>query len=148
MADPNFNALLDKQMGSVEKPKPFPEGPYNLLIIKREFGESQQKKTPYVRFEFRVVSPGAGVDQELLAHAKIDFSKRTMREDFYLTDDALFRLTDFLQNALGLPSDLSTRLAVEQAVNRAVIGHVKQEMDKQDPTRIYTRIASFEKIQD
>lgn len=91
----DFKALLQKPVDSVKAPEPLPEGHYNGRIAKYEFGESQQKKTPYVRFALSLDSAREDVDQAALAD--MDLSKKQLRKDYYLTEDALFRLRGLLE---------------------------------------------------
>ena len=96
----NFKDLLDKKVEDTERPKPVPVGTYRLQIQGHEFGRSSQKKTPYVRFSFKIVQPGE--DAEMSDLEGINWGKKTLRDDFYLTEDAMYRLRDFLEKNLQL----------------------------------------------
>lgn len=101
MTTANFSAILSQKVEETERPKPLPAGNYVSTIVKHEFGESSQKKTPYVRFWIRPNSPMDDVDQELLAQVK-NWNSKEFRLDFYLTEDAMFRLREFLEKTLQL----------------------------------------------
>jgi len=90
----DFSNLLTKPVDTIERPPVLPAGHYFGSVAKYEFGESSQKKTPYLRVHVQLHSPDADIDPESIA--KIDLSKRTLRSDFFLTEDALYRLKDFL----------------------------------------------------
>lgn len=101
----DFASLLNRQVDSVEPPKRFPIGPYDAVIVDHECGESSNKGTPYVRFNVKLLSPREGVDMDEFEEAggmeKLN-DRKPIRFDFYLTDDAYYRLRQFLENGLGL----------------------------------------------
>jgi len=138
---PDFNALLQKNVGEVERPKPFPVGTYSLTVLRSEFGESSQKKTPYVRFHFRATGYDTDVDAEMLPP---NWQERELRRDFYLTDDALFMLSDFLQ-ILGL-SGMPMDQAIARAPGAQVKGYVTQRPNQNDPTRVFNDVENFATI--
>ncbi len=83
----DFNALLSKPADSFERPKGLPDGEYLALIGKREFGDKNKNKTPYVRFTFQFQEALPSVDAEALALSLGDKSlnEKTMTKDFFLT---------------------------------------------------------------
>lgn len=98
---PDWDKLLGKKAEDAKPPPPFPVGTYTLEVLKHRFDESSQKKTPFVEFTFSIADVGEDVDKEELAELK-DWKKRQPYDRFYLTDNADFRLADFLQ-AAGVP---------------------------------------------
>lgn len=116
MAD--FSQFLRRPSGEAKRPPPlFPADDYQGIIKNHEIGDDNQKKTPYVRFHVGLTAWGASVpaswhyagskgEQIETSQSEIDLSKRQMRRDFYLTDDALWRLDEFLSSCgiqLGRP---------------------------------------------
>lgn len=99
---PDFSQLARKPAGQATRPPLLPIGNYMGRIKSFEWGESSQKKTPYVRFMIVPVAGGEDVDQTELAG--IDLSKKQFRQDFFFTDDILWRLDKFLMT-LGLSMD-------------------------------------------
>jgi hypothetical protein len=97
MSNANFEALLNTQVDEIEKPKPLPMGTYTFGISGHEFGESAQKKTPFVKFQTTPKVAGEDVDQDMLTEVK-DWQSKNMNLTFYLTDDSMFRLKDFLEH--------------------------------------------------
>lgn len=142
----NFADLLNRTVGTVEKPKPLPVGSYYCVIKGRELGESSQRKTPYVRFIFGVIQPGEDVDPTLLAEIPNGGAGKEIREDFYLTPEAEWRLHDFLTNVMGMQG-MTTAQAVDGVVGRQVKLIIKHEMDKTDTSRIYTRVSAFQRVE-
>lgn len=104
MAD--FNAILNKGVEEAERPKPLPAGTYRAKIDSHEFGESRRNQTPYCRVHFTPVEPQDDVDteqlEEVLKQVENDLSKKRVSNDFFLTDQAMWRLREFMENTLGL----------------------------------------------
>ena len=99
----DLSSLLSKEVEKTERPKPLPVGTYEMLIGTHKFGESEKKKTPFVEFALSFVSPGVGVDLDALKEVEIQkpLSERTEQQRFYMTDGAMYRLKEFLEE-LGL----------------------------------------------
>lgn len=95
----DFRTLLSKSTDTIERPKPLPQGTYYGTISRHEFGESSNKRTPYVRFHLQLTGPSDDIDPDMMEG--IDCTKKTLRRDFYLTEDALYRLKDFMES-LGI----------------------------------------------
>jgi hypothetical protein len=100
MADQTFRALLAATTSeTVERPRALAAGHYLGEIKSHEFGLSSQKKTPFVRFI--LVPESETNDVTASANDGIDFAKKELRKDFYITPTALYRLTDMLDAVLG-----------------------------------------------
>lgn len=98
MSSPDFAQLLSKRADEVKRPAPLPIGMFKFVVKKKEFGTSSKKHTPYVRFTAAPVEYASDVEESDLPE---DWQKKEYRHDFYLTDDAMFLLTDFCE-ACGL----------------------------------------------
>jgi hypothetical protein len=122
----DFKSLLSRKVEDAERPPLLPAGTYNGVVQSHEFGESSQKKTPYVRFNIALISPGEGVDPADLEG--IDIGKRKFRRDYYFTEDAEFILRDFIES-LGLNiKGKSFDEMIPQVINQAVIVGITQEL--------------------
>jgi len=120
---PNYNSLLDKTVGSAERPKAVPIGVYLGIITEMGFDTSAKKKTPFVRYSVKPIQAVSGVDQELFTAAggAERLNKMKLGLDFYLTEDALWRLREFLEESLRI--DCSTRSfkeSIPYAVNQQI----------------------------
>lgn len=111
MDEVNFNVLLGVQVQSVERPKNFPVGHYDAIVVSHEHGTSSQKGTPYVRFPIKLIGPKDDVDAELFEDAGGMAALQERKPmtgmstlNFYLTKDAIYRLREFLEDGLGLAS--------------------------------------------
>lgn len=118
---PDFSKLLQKSVTSAERPKPKAPGSYNAVVKGHEFGESAQKKTPYVRFHLNNVSPGPEVDQQENIANGIDLTKWTPYKDYFLTDDALYRLREFIESCGISVEGRSFNETIPEVVGKPVI---------------------------
>lgn len=100
MAAPNFSHLLNKPADAIKKKKPLPAGTYHGIIMGHRFDESREKKTPFVEFEIRLQAAGDDISQDDLAAALEgrQLQQETRRQSFYLTDDAMWRLKEFMES--------------------------------------------------
>lgn len=139
MASPKFESILDTPVANVERPKPMPAGTYDCIVRGLyEEGVSSQKKTPFVKFTYAFQAALDDVDEDELKELLTDkegntapLSDRTIKDTYYTTPDALFRLTDVLTN-MGI-EDLESktiRQALSETPNspiRVVISHRASE---------------------
>lgn len=149
MNNPNFSSILDQQVDKVEFPKPWPVGTYLALIdgVPR-FDKSKQKHTDFVEFNVKFLQAQPDVDQAALAEALKDkpiTEKKVRPITFYLTEDSIFRLDDFLFNNLGIETGTSRKMAISMAPGRQVLCTIKHE-PSQDGTQIYANIGSTAKV--
>src|SRR5580693_8580985 len=97
----NISDILNRPAEDVEAPKPLPPGSYNCIVKGLpEQGESSKKKTPFLKFALQITSPREDVDEEALTEYG-DVVGKQIDATYYITDDALFMLTDFLES-LGI----------------------------------------------
>lgn len=147
MNQPNFAHLLNKPANSFERPKAVPMGTYLVQFIKFEFGESANKKTPFVRFLCSIVQPGTDVDKAALPEG---WQEREFRYEFYLTPDAMFRLREFLGGALKMPETLNFDVLIPQVVGKqAWATIIQQPSTKPGASKddIYNNITGFAAVQ-
>lgn len=143
----SFSHLLSKPVDSAERPKPLPAGTYHGRVSRYEFAESKEKKTPYVRFHVRLTGPGDDIDPDALRATNskgqpmmIDPSKKEMRKDFYLTEDALFRLREFIESCEITTENRSFNETIPEVVNAPVLVSVTQRPSKENPEDIFNDI--------
>lgn len=138
MAGPDFRSLLSRPMDDIKKPLPLPAGTYIGRQIKYEFAESKEKKTPYVRFTFQLQSFGDDIDES--QREGIDLSKRTGRRDFYLTEDAMFRLKDYIESC-GVNTELrSLGECLPETANAEVLIEGNQKPNAEKPDEVFWEI--------
>lgn len=144
MSTVNLQELLRKPADQVERPKPLPGGTYNGMVSGREFGESREKKTPYVRFSIQVVTPGNDIDPTTIAG--IDLSKKKLRRDFFLTPDAEYRLVEFAESCGINKSGRSLAELIEECLNKPVLVEVIQKPN-QDGSEVYNEVQNLKGAQ-
>lgn len=134
--NPKLQELLGKPAESFVPPPVLPVGTYAFVVLKHEFGESSKKKTPYVRFHCRPQAAQDDVDQEALA-AYGPFNKE-LRLDFYLTEDALFRINEFMEK-LGMNTKTSLVELIQSVPGTNFLGVVSHTVG--DDRRPYANIS-------
>lgn len=129
----NFSNILSKHAGEAKKPQALPIGDYPGIIKSYELGDNNKNKTPYVRFLLGLMGWPDGIDesdtmQEVAEgkFEKIDLSKRQFRRDFYLTEDALWRLDEFIASCGPQFSGLQYDVIFPQLVGQQVLVEVQQ----------------------
>ena len=136
---PDYSALLNRPVDSVERPKPKAPGTYHGVIMKFEFGESQKKKTPYCRFTVGSVSPGMDVDPEENAKNNVDVSKWAPTFDFYLTDDSLYRLRELIEGCGIVPNGRGFNATIPELKGKPV-KFVASHRPSEDGSTVYTNV--------
>lgn len=134
----DLKSLLSKPMDDVKPPVPLPAGTYHGVVKGQSFGESRQKKTPFVRYEFTLHSAGDDVDASQLEG--VDLSTKSPRFDFYLTDNSDFRLKDFLTSVGVKTEGRSLGECIAEAVGCEVVLTIIQRYDEKDTSKVYTDV--------
>ena len=122
---PDFRRLLAQPVTSAEKPKPLPQGHYFGQIKDRQYDKSKNKGTPFVRLGIMVQAADTDVDQDVLAqslHGDLGaITKKSLRKDYYLTNEALFRLRGLIEScAIDVGGNRGFDAAIEELVNKSV----------------------------
>ena len=76
---PDFNALLNADPTTFERPPTIPEGEYLAVIKSREFGKSAKKQTPFVRFHYGILQALDSVPEEALADIELSKAEASGR---------------------------------------------------------------------
>ena len=143
-----FSDILNKPASEVERPKPLPAGTY-LCVVKGlpRFDKSSKKQTEFVEFNLSPMQAGEDVDQEDLAAMLLNkdgtskvLNELTIRATYYLTDNSLYRLKDFLTHCgLDVESDASLRQLVDAAPGCQVTAFVKHQASD-DGQSVYAQL--------
>lgn len=140
---PDFKTLLQKPVTSAERPKPKAPGTYNGMVQRFEFGEAGEKKTPYVRYHINNVSPGPEVDMEENARNGIDLAKWSPYKDFYLTDDSIYRLREFIESCKIPVDGRSFNETIPEVVGKPVQFEVVNTPSKKNPLDIFSNVGDI-----
>lgn len=142
-----FESILDTPADEVARPVPMPTGTYDCIVKGLyEEGKSSKKQTPFVKFTYAFQAAGDDVDEAELITILTDkdgnvgaLNTKTIGDTYYTTPDALFRLTDNLEN-MGIDLEgKSVRQALSETPNcdiRVQIGHRSSE----DGTQIFAEV--------
>ena len=145
----DFTQLLAQKPDDTVMPAPLPQGTYSATIRGHETGVSSQKKTPYVEFKFGGFQPQADVDQtdwQNWASVGGRQEKATMSTEFYLTENALFMLKNFLEEVCGISTQgRSYADCLAETPNISVLISVKHTISQKDNKTIYAEIQSIAK---
>lgn len=121
---PSFESILDTPTAAVERPRPMPTGTYDCIVKGLyEEGVSARKKTPFVRFTYAFQSAGDDVDEDELQSVLTDkdgavhpLGEKFIKDTYYTTPDALFRLTDALTAMGVIDPDTDEGKTIRQAL--------------------------------
>lgn len=138
----DFTSLLEKRLDDVEAPALLPQGSYIMTIAGYRTGESAKKKTPYVEFDLKISSAMDNVDQEELAKVK-NLQDKTLKTQFYLNEDALFRLKDFCKKT-GVPTEgKSFTEILSEIAGAQLIGIVNHRVNPENTDQVFAEVRSF-----
>ena len=135
----DFSSLLKKPAFTGLKPQPLPAADdYPGRIGKYEYGESREKKTPFLRYSVHITGWAPSVDaadrtfkDEAGTEHEIDPTKKVLRKDFYLIasdgNKGYYQLDQFLRS-IGLQGGAGVTYEdmIPQAVGASVVVQVKQ----------------------
>lgn len=140
MADSvNFADLAQVTVGSVEPPKPLPEGHYLAQFTGPMKQHKAKSGNVAMRFPFKLVGATDDVDQDALSNAG-GLPNKEFNLDFWMSPEARYRFTDF-GKAMGASDDLNLLELAEWLIteNQPFTIQCKQEADSQNPEKFYTR---------
>lgn len=150
MANPDFSSILSRQSSDVERPKAMPIGEF-VWAVKGlpRYDKSAKKGTPFVEFTAQPLEAADTVDVDELEAVltKKDGSKKllgdmTQRLTFYLTEDALYRLKDFLVRDCKLEEGEKTLEAlIDEAPGCQFLGTIAHT-PTQDGEGVYANLKS------
>ncbi len=151
MNKPNFASVLDMPMDSIEKPKPLPAGSYICVIAGLPtFGESTKKKTKFAEFTYNVVGLGPDFEGDEEKQAAIEemggFQGKTIRDTYYLTPDAAYRLKEMLTNAGVETEGRTMNECIADSPNQQLLVNIKHE-PSQDGTKVYANVSGTAPIE-
>ena len=139
---PDFSQLLRKPAGEAKKPPVLPMGDYPAVVRGFEFGDQNRNKTPYVRFQTSLqdwpkdssdewtVVDGEG-NATVVCKDDVDLSKRSMRKDFFLTEDSLWRFDEFIRSCGINPNGRMYEEIIPEIVGQPVLAEVTQYLNQQ-----------------
>lgn len=122
----DLGSLLKKPAGQAKKPPALDAGNYPGVVKSFELGDQNKNKTPYVRFQVGLTGWGDGIEPV----PDLDLSKRQMRRDYFLTEDALWRLDTFIRSCGVEANGRSYEEVLPELVGHQVVVEVQQYMNQ------------------
>lgn len=138
---PTFSSILDESPEEVLRPKPLPVGTYLCRVSGPvKYDKSQKKGTEFSEFTLIPIDALDDVDSDELAEAG-GIDGKTLRNTFYHTEDAIYRLDEFHEHCgIDLSDGNSRRARNDEVINAEVLAVVKHT-PSDDGSRVYTNIA-------
>ena len=134
----SFASILDRAPSEIEKPKPLPQGSYITQIVGQpRFDKSSKKQTEFVEFTHKLLQAQDDVDEDEL-NAIGGVKDKMMKNTFYLTESAAWRLKEFLEHC-GIEEGDSLREMIEETPGKQVGIFVGHEAS-QDGTSVFARV--------
>jgi hypothetical protein len=136
----SFQDILNKKADDVERPKPLPPGTY-LGVVEGlpEFAEIGKNQTPVANLKIKLLAAEDDVDSDALREMGGALGK-SLRHRLFLTEDAAWRVKQFLEEHLGINGDGKT---LGELFNEAPGNQVKvvvKHRPSQDGQTIYAEI--------
>lgn len=140
----NLESLLDKDPSTFERPPVLPEGDYLVTVldyrIDKTPGKDGKEPTQFVEYTYGIQSTvGDSVNEEDLEG--IDMAKQKVRDTFYLTDAALYRIREFWEKAGCLEGTM--RDSLQASKGQSVILTVAHSPNPREPERPYVNVRGY-----
>lgn len=140
----NFADILKMRPSDAKPPPLLPVGSY-LCVVQGlpRYDKSSQKGTPFAEYTLSVLAAGEDVDDDEAALIDGGVVGKTIKAQYYLTDNAMFMLTDFFANCgLDVKSAKSYEELMDQPNGCQIIAYIKHRPSN-DPNdkRTFPRLA-------
>lgn len=152
----SFSDILKTKRGDAERPSPMPVGDYVCVIAGQpRQDKSKQKQTPFVEFTYKILEALDSVDADQLDEwltnkkgEKKKLSEVTIKDTYYLTEGALWRLEEMLKAAgLEEDDDMSFTQAIEEAPGHQLVVTMRHESN-QDGSAVFARVAGVAAVEE
>lgn len=98
----SFEEIMKMPSTEIKAPQAYPTGTYHCIIPGPPTpGKSSKVGTPYLRFEFKILSPQKDVDAKQAAEQQV--VGKIISNDYYITDQATYRCVEMLVDSCGIP---------------------------------------------
>lgn len=135
---PDFSALLKKPAGEAKRPPLLPVGDYHGVIRSHEMGDNNQNHTPYVRFTVVLTEWPEDVEPE--DREGIELNKRQMSRDFFFTEDALWRLDEFIRSCGIDPQGRPYEEILPELIGQPVTAQIQRGLSRRREGEFYNNI--------
>ncbi len=151
MTGPNFGSVLDKPTDEIKRPPALPGGHYIFALkgLPRQ-DKSTKKQTEYVEFTAFPVQAQDDVDEDEMkafVEAYGSIQEKVQKLTFYLTDNSIYRLKEFMIDDLKIEEEQSLRPMLEKTVGCQFLGHVVHA-PSDDGKGVYANIKTTAPVED
>jgi hypothetical protein len=144
----DFQDILNKPVGDIERPKPYPVGSYIALVEGLpKFEKVGENQTACADFTLRFISANEDVDKLALMEAG-QINGKTIRHRVFLTEDSVWRAKKFLVDDLGIDDEGGKKTLTQlmnEAPGRQVMITVRHRPAK-DGSVVYSEISQTAKV--
>jgi hypothetical protein len=144
----DFQDILNKPLGDIDRPKPYPVGSYVALVEGLpKFEKVGENQTQCVDFTLRFLSEREDVDKLALMEAG-GINGKTIRHRVFLTEDSVWRAKKFLVEDLGIDDEGGQKRlsqVINEAPGRQVIITIRHRPAK-DGSVVYSEISQTAKV--
>lgn len=134
---PDFTAFLNRPAGKATRPPALAPEVYPGKITAHEYGDNNRNRTPYVRYQITLTDWPPSLPHEKRVYkdregkeVDIDISRVRLRRDFYLTEEAFWRLDEFLRSCGVNLEGMSYEEACPQVIGADVKVEVQQYLNQ------------------
>ena len=136
----SFASILDRAPSEIEKPKPLPQGSYTTVIQGQpRLDKSAKKQTEFIEFTHKFIGAGDDVDADELK-AVGGIKDKIIKNTYYLTEQAAWRLKEFLEHCGIDLDDYDTLREAAEATPGAQVGIFINHEASQDGTSVFARV--------
>ncbi len=151
MSGPNFGSVLDKPTEEIKRPPALPMGTYVFVCkgLPRQ-DKSSKKQTEFVEFTVNPIQAQDDVDADALKEFTDAFGgiqDKVQKLTFYLTDNSIYRLKEFMIDDLKIEEEETLRPMLEKTVGAQFLGQIKHT-PSDDGKGVYANIASTGPVED
>jgi hypothetical protein len=134
----DLSALLSKKSDEIAPPAQLPIGQYLFRVKGVKTDRKSSTGNPFVDFDVDAVQP-LEVEDEQVKSIEFPYS---LRHSYVVTEKSLFRLRDFLTNALAIEGDgRALGEVLSEAPGHVFRGNISHRPNPQDATRFFVEIA-------
>ncbi len=143
----SFASVLDMPAQDIERPKPIPVGSYVCVVQGQpKFDKSTKKQTEYVEFTLKLLEAMDDVDEDALKEAG-GIKDKTMRNTYYLTEGAIWRLKDFLGHCgIDTDTDASLRQLIDEAPGKQVVANIAHQASN-DGSSVFAQVKNTSTVE-
>jgi hypothetical protein len=134
----SFEEILNRPASENKPPPAYPAGTYHCLIDGLPEHGKSNNGNDFFRYKFKILALGPDVDPKEAAEQQV--VGKTFTNDYYVTDAATWRLTEFLSN-LGLDTKTSLKPLINESPGQQVMVTLRHESSP-DGKRVFHRVHS------